>query len=407
MTKFKVLHVIPSISPVRGGPTQVVLNLVRSLRQAGIEAEITTTNDHGQTVLDVPLNQKVEYEGVPVWFFPRFAAPTEPLNPNISLGGDRAFLFSFAWTKWLWQHLRQYDILDHHYLFSYGSTAAAKIARSQNIPYTVRTMGQLSPWALAQSRRKKQLYGLLLERGNLNHAAAVHCTTPGEAQDVRNFGVTAPTAVIPLGVTLRPTLPNAAKRLRQRYQIEAETPVILFLSRLHYKKRPPLLLKALKSLKSQYNFHLLLAGSAENPEYLTELKQLTKTLNLQDRTTFTGFVEGEDKDLVLQGSDLFVLPSFAENFAIAVAEAMAAHLPVIITPEVQIAPDVAQAEAGIVVQGEEEILRDAIAHFLQFPQKRRIMGQNGRKLVETRYSWPTIAQQLITLYAEILQVPLS
>ncbi|NEO28467.1 MAG: glycosyltransferase, partial [Kamptonema sp. SIO4C4] len=129
---------------------------------------------------------------------------------------------------------------------------------------------------------------------------------------------------------------------------------------------------------------------------------LTQQLGLQQQVTFTGFVAGEDKDLLLQGSDFFVLPSYAENFAIAVAEAMAASLPVIVTPNIQIAPDITAAESGIVVQGEQGELGRAIAALLSSPQKRAEMGHNGKNLVRSRYSWQAIIQQLIPIYQDII-----
>ncbi|NJL02055.1 MAG: glycosyltransferase [Spirulinaceae cyanobacterium SM2_1_0] len=397
---MKVLHVIPSIAAVRGGPTQVVLNLGRALRDRGVEVEIATTNDSGATVLDVPLQQRCEYRGLPVWFFPRFGGE----QPGVSLGGDRSFLFSAPWTRWLWQNLRHYDVLDHHYLFSYGPTCAGAIARWQGIPYTVRTMGQLSPWALAQSRRKKQLYSRLIERRNLNRAAAVHCTSDGEAQDVRNFGVSAPTLVLPLGVQVGATIPDAGQQLRQRYGIAPTRPILLFLSRLHYKKRPELLIEALGRWRSQQpeaDFHLLLAGTAAAAEYEAQLRQQVQDCGLGDRVTFAGFVTGADKELVLQGSDLFALPSYAENFAIAVAEAMVAGLPVVVTPAVQIAPAIVAAQAGLVVPGEAAAWQAALASLLTDASQRQHFGANGRQLATERYSWPVIAAQLTTAYMAI------
>ena len=187
---MKVLHVIPSVSPTLGGPTQAVLNLVKALRQCGVDAEIATTNHNGSALLDVPLNQRIEYKQVPVWFLPRFSPPM------------KEFIFSAELTRWLWHHIRDYDLLNTHYIFSYASTCAGAIARRQGIPYLVRTIGQLTPWALAQSRLKKQIYTFLIERHNLNCAAAIHCTSGGEAEDVRNFGIKTPTLTLPLGVTI-------------------------------------------------------------------------------------------------------------------------------------------------------------------------------------------------------------
>lgn len=388
---MKILQVIPSVSPALGGPTEVVLNLVKALREGGVDAEIVTTNDNDTNLLDVPLNQRIEYEQVPVWFLPRF-------NPPI-----KQYIFSPAITNWLWQNIRNYDILDNHYLFSYSSTCAGAIARWQNVPYTVRTMGQLAPWALAQSRLKKQVYSFLIERHNLNRAAAIHCTSDGEVEDVRNFGIKTPTVTLPLGVNQPDIWPQAKQKIRQIYGIDRETPIVLFLSRLHYKKRPDLLIKSVKNLVAkEYKFHLLLAGSGET-DYLNYLQELVGDLGLTGNITFTGFVTGQDKDAILQGSDIFVLPSFSENFGIAVAEALAHGLPVIITPDIQIAPEIATAKAGLVVPGEEEALANAIAQLLASPQQRQIIGENGKNLVKQRYSWSTIAANLADVYRSIIK----
>ncbi|MFB2898177.1 glycosyltransferase [Aerosakkonemataceae cyanobacterium BLCC-F50] len=384
---MKVLHVIPSISPTLGGPTQVVLNLVKALRECKIEAEIVTTNDN----VDVPLYECTEYEQVPVWFLPK---------SSLSL---KEYFFSPAITKWLWQNIRNYDILDNHYLFSYASTCAGAIARWQNIPYTVRTMGQLAPWALAQSQRKKQIYSLLIERHNLNRAAAIHCTSEGEAEDVRNFGIKTPTVTLPLGVNQPETLPDAKQKIREIYQISPTTPIVLFLSRLHYKKRPDLLIRSLSKLAlNQTKFHLILAGTGE-PEYLQYLQNLVLDSGLTAQTTFSGFVTGKDKDLLLQGSDIFVLPSFSENFGIAVAEALANGLPAIVTPDIQIAPEISRANAGLIVPGEEAAVANAIAQLLSTPEQRYQLAENGKKLVKERYSWNAIACQLTEVYRTIIE----
>lgn len=389
---FKVLQVIPSLASVRGGPTEVAINLTKALRKKGVIVEIITTNDNGEEMLEVPLNKLITYRGVPVRFFARF---------DVELGRDRGFLFSTRLTQWLWENIRNYDILDNHYLFSYSSSCAAAIARWFNVPYTVRTMGQLSPWALAQSQRKKEIYAALLERKNLNKAAAVHCTSCGEVEDVRKFGITTPTITLPLGVNLPDIIPNAKKKLCYEYNLNSDLPILLFLSRLHYKKRLELLLQSLQQLKEQQSFYLLIAGTGETA-YINQIKQQIRELNLEANCQFIGFITGETKDLVLQGSDLFVLPSYAENFAIAVAEALAAGTPVVITPEIQIAPNITAAQAGLVVEGTAEAFQDAIAQLLQSPELRSQYGQNGRKLVQERFVWDAIAQQLIPIYQSII-----
>ena len=393
---MKVLHVIPSICSTLGGPTEVALNLVSALREYGVDTEIVTTNYGGVKPMDVPLNQRVDYTfkadkdvSVPVWFLP-FTPPT-----------IKEFVFSRQLTTWLWQHIDNYQILDNHYLFSYAPTCAAKIARLKGIPYTVRTMGQLTPWALSQKQLKKQAYTFFVERHNLNQAAAIHCTTHAEAENVRKFGIQTPTITLPLGANSAAPIANAKAKLRQKYNIASDKPIVLFLSRLHYKKRPELLLQSLDRLKSQgHDFHAVFAGSGE-PGYVDSLQQLVTSLGVEEQVTFTGHVEGADKDLLLQGSDLFALPSYSENFGIAVAEALSAGLPVVITPEVQISDDVKAANAGAIVSGDVESVTQAIAKLLGSSQLRQELSTNAQYLAQTRYSWQAIARDLAAEYEAI------
>lgn len=399
---MRVLQVIPSVGPVRGGPTEIILNLVRELRQFGIDTDIVTTNDNGADVLDVPLYQKIEYKGVSIQFFPRFSGPVK----GLTFTSDKGFLFSADLAQWVWQHARDYNILHTHYLFSFAPTCAAAIARQQKIPYIVTPYGMLTAWALAHQRLKKQVYSII-ERHNLNQAVAIHCSTPEEAQDVRNFQVSTKSFIIPYGVHLPIEQPQAKQHLHAVYGIPDTTPIVLFLSRLHPKKRPDLLIEALSKLASlNHDFHLIVAGSGE-PDYENYLNNLVTSLGLQSRTSMAGFVIGKEKDLLLQGSDLFVLPSFSENFGIAVAEAMAAGLPVIITPDVQIAPDVAAEQSGLIVEGEVDAVADAIAKLLASPELRHQLGENGKRLVSHRYCWNAIASNLSGIYRSIVdQQPL-
>ena len=385
---MKILHVIPSLSPALGGPTYVALQTVKAIRMLGIDAEIVTTNHNGTETLDVPLACLTEYEGVPVWFLPVTSTLKE-------------YIFSASLTKWLWQNLARYDLLDNHYLFSYAPTCAAAIARYQQIPYTIRTQGQLTPWALRQSPIKKQLYTLAIERRNLNNAAAIHCTTPQEAKDLRNFGIHTPSITLPLGVEPVTQIANAPLELRKTYNLPGDRQIILFLSRLHPKKRPELLVHAFQQITARHhNCQLVLAGSGD-PDYVKSLQQLVLEYNLSDRTTFTGFVTGYEKNLCLQGADLFVLPSHSENFGIAVAEAMTAGLPTIITPGVQISDDIAAAEAGIIINNLDELV-DAIEKLLRSKAKRSHLGQNAVKLTKAKYSWEGIATQLVGHYQKAI-----
>ncbi|MBT9314580.1 glycosyltransferase [Leptothoe spongobia] len=388
---MKVLHVIPSVSPSLGGPTHVVLNLVKALITKGIDAEIVTTNDDRDDVLDVPTRQRVIHKGVPVWFLPRFSPPL------------KEFIFSPALFQWLWKNAPDYDVIHSHYLFSFAPTCAGITARQNDVPYIVRPLGQLSPWALKQSQTKKRIYSFLFEEHNLRSAAAIHCTSTGEVEDVKKIGIQTSTATIPLGVDVPAVIPDATRQLYQVYEIPNGRFTLLFLSRIHYKKRPELLLQVVHQLVYRgKDIHLLLAGTGEK-DYIGKLKDLVSSLNLNGRVTFTGFVQGRDKDLLLQGVNAFVLPSFSENFGVAVAEALVSGLPVITTPGVQISPEIASAKAGLIVEGEEDYLSQAIEKLMSDPELQKEFSKNGKKLAQQRYSWDVIAEQLINVYEIVIE----
>ena len=235
----------------------------------------------------------------------------------------------------------------------------------------------------------------------MNQATAIHCTTDAEAQNVRNFGIPAPTFTVPLGVSLPDPVPDARDRLRRQYEIAGDRPIILFLSRFHPKKRPDFLLDVLAQLPDHLPFHLLLAGDGE-PDYRRQLEAQIQTLGLSDRVTLPGFIQGDAKAIALYGSDLFVLPSYGENFGIAVAEAMAAGMPVIVTPAVEIADDIAQAGAGWVVPDEATQWVAALQSAIAEPTQRYNRGQRGQTLAQTRYNWTEIGHELAAHYARIL-----
>ncbi len=387
---MKVLHVIPSIAQVRGGPSQAIIEMVRALLAHGIDAEIATTNDNGPDLLHVPLGQRIEYEQVPVWFFPRFSPSIKSL---------REFAFSRQLTTWLWQHITEYDLVHVHAIFSYASTAAMAIARLKRLHYVVQPHGLLCKWSLQQGAGKKQIYLTLAESANLNHSQTLLFTSLAEQQEVSKLALKPPCFILPLGLSIPASIADARYRLRQLLQIPASEPVILFMSRLHPKKGLDYLIPALGKLAHQ-RFTFVLAGSG-SPDYEAEIDHLLVSAGISARTYRSGFVADEMKDIFLQGADIFALTSHSENFGVVVLEALAVGLPVLLTPGVALASVVEQDRLGYVVDLDVAAIASTLQHFLSYPQAAKEMGDRARSLIIEKYTWNHVTTNLIDIYTGI------
>ncbi|MEH2348529.1 MAG: glycosyltransferase [Nostoc sp.] len=388
---MKVLHVIPSVPQVRGGPSLVVLDMVKALRTNNVDAEIATTNDNGDCLLDVPLQKLIQYKQVPVWFFSRF-------SPTVKI--VREYAFSWQLTAWLWDNISQYDILHIHAIFSYASTMAMAIARLKNVPYIVIPHGLLSEWSLQQSARKKQIYMRLIEQANLNHSQGIHLTSQLEQQEVAQLELSAPSFVLPHGLSHPPQIPHARSLLRQHLNLPADEPVILFLSRLHPKKGLDYLIPALGKL-THHRFTFAIAGSGSQ-EYEAEIESALVSNGIRDRTYIAGFVAGETKNLFIQGSDLFALTSHAENFGLAVLEALAGGVPVLVTPGVALAAIVQKHQIGYVPELDVLAIAKDIEEYLTHPQEAKAMGARARQIIREQYTWDKVAAKMVDIYQAII-----
>lgn len=394
---MKVLHVIPSVGPVRGGPSRAVLEMVRELRLQGVDAEILATDDNGVDRLPVVLSQRVEYaidsdQTVPVWFFPRYSP---------SIAAVREFAFSASLTSWLWRRITDYDIVHVHALFSYASTLAMTIARLRGVPYVQRPIGQLCHWSLQQSPLKKQLYLNAIERANLQSSQFLHFTSVQEQQEAQSLGLKTPGCVLPHGLTLPRAIPEAGKQLRQQLQIDQNIPIILFLSRLHPKKGLENLIAALGACQN-FPFAFVIAGNG-TPEYEAEIHRHLVAAGIEQRTHSIGFVSGERKNLMLQGADLFALTSYSENFGIAVLEALAAGTPALLTEGVALSTTVAERQLGWVTQPEQSSITASLQQFFANPILAQAMGDRARQVVQQEFTWSQVIAKLIDRYTEVLQ----
>jgi glycosyltransferase involved in cell wall biosynthesis len=285
----------------------------------------------------------------------------------------REFAFSGSFTTWLFKNIAKYDAIHVHALFSYTSTVAMAIARLKNVPYLVTPHGLLCEWSLQQSQQRKQAY----------------------------LKLRSPTFILPLALTAIPAqIPNAAKLLRQNLECPIDEPIILFLSRLHYKKGLDYLIPALGKLRDR-RFTFVIAGTG-TPAYEAEIQALLVSAGIEERTQMLGFVEGEQKDLLIQGADLFALTSHSENFGISVLESLVVGTPVLVTPGVGLATVVRDRHLGYVSDLDIEAITQALDRYLADLDRAKLMGENARQFTLEHYTWDKIATDLVRVYQSLV-----
>lgn len=383
--RMNVLHVIPSLGPLRGGPSTALPAMVQGLARSGLTVHVATTDDNGRGRMKVPLGEPVVQGGVTTRYFPR--------QTNF-------YTASWPLTRWLARHVRDYDVLHIHALFSYPSTAAAFVARRHRVPYVLRPLGTLNHWGMAHRRPWLKRASLrLIERRILAGASAVHYTSDGERREARELGLGGRSVVIPLGVD--PAAfegPGAPERLFRTNPQLVGRPIVLFLSRVHPVKGLDILLPAFAELRRRRpEVALLIAGEGER-DYLARLRADAQRLGVADHVVWAGFLAGDDKRAAFAAATLFVLPSYSENLGIAALEAMAAGLPVIVSDRIGFAAAVQQSEAGIVLPCDAGALASALERLVSDTDLRRRLGANGDRLVRERFSVEATTRDLIALY---------
>jgi len=381
---MRVLHVIPSLAVADGGPRQVVLNVCERLAAAGVEAEIATT-----ALLDELQHLTAASEEVRVWMFSRSAA--------------RVWKYSGGLAKWLRTHAADYDLIHAHAAFTFSTWAARCAAERAGVPLVISPHGTLSPYSLQRKWLRKWAYWQLVERRNLRAASWLHATTPAEQEELQSLLPGQRVECVALGVGQAawhaPRQPGA---FRRRYGISEHCPLLLFLARLDPGKGlADVLLPALAGLE-QVQLAVVGDPAGGQANYLTQVKAEIERLGLTTRVSLLGAIYGDERWAAYDDADVYVLPSYHENFGLSVVEAMARGVPCVVTPGVQCGVYVEQAEAGRVVAQDQAALRAAIAELLARPAAERYaMGCRGIQYVRQHMTWNQTAQKLVELYRSV------
>jgi len=386
---MKVLHVIPSVSPVDGGPSYAMPLIARTLAGLGVDVDVATTDDDGPGLhLDVEHGKRVEASGYGIRYFRK---------------QSDFYKVSLPFRRWIRRHVGDYDVVHIHAMFSYLSNCAARAARQSNVPYVVRPLGVLNRWGIKNRRPLlKSLSLRFIEEPILERAAAIHYTSGQERIEAEQGGAVSWGVILPLGIDLAPfqKLPDQS-RFWQRFPIAARRPLVLFLSRIDPKKGLDLLLEAFRQVLPARPDALLIVAGDGDKSYVESLVALAQRLQIEDSVVWTGRLDGEEKMSAFAAASVFVLPSHSENFGIAAVEALAAGLPVILGEGVAISADVQECEAGLVVRPDAGAVARAIMGLLGDPALRSRCAGNGRRLVHDKFSLEAMGQGLVSLYEKV------
>jgi glycosyltransferase involved in cell wall biosynthesis len=333
---FRILHTISSVNPAGGGPIEGLKQLAAVNERHGHRVEVVS--------LDDPESPWVK---------------TCPVRCHAMGPSSAIYHYSPRFVPWLRAHRHEYDVVIVNGLWQYTSFGSWRALHDTPTPYFVFTHGMLDPWFKRRyplKHLKKWLYWPWAEYKVLRDATAVLFTCEEERRLARqsfwlykcdefvvNYGTSAPTGD-----------PQSQRALfLERFAHLRDKRCLLFLGRVHEKKGPDLLFHAfatlLKRLPSEQSrdLHLVMAGPDDHA-FGREMKALAASLGIADRVTWTGMVSGDLKWGAFHASDAFVLTSHQENFGIAVVEALACGVPVLISNQVNIWREIQQAGAGFV-----------------------------------------------------------
>lgn len=389
---MRVLHVIPSLSPTSGGPSFALPAMVRSLQPHEVQIVAAATDDDGpgRRLPGIIHGVETTQDGWSAVYFPK---QTE------------FYKVSLPMRSWLRAHVHEFDVVHIHAVFSFASLVAGRAAAARGVPYIVRPLGVLNRWGMQNRRRLvKALSFRLFDLPMLKKAAAMHYTSRMELEDAARFGLTNLQRVIPIGIDLAPfhSLPPRTVFSAQ-FPETAATRNLLFLSRIDEKKGLDLLIAAFAKVRPQQPETRLIICGEGDPVYVADLKQRAQELGIAEHITWAGFMQGEMRLAAFAAAELFVLPSYSENFGIALLEAMAAGLPCISTDQVALAVEAAADGAVCAVACEESALSEAMRSLLGDTGERARLAKAAKQTAINRYSLKAMGAGLKDLYESVIR----
>lgn len=288
------------------------------------------------------------------------------------------------------------DLLHVHGIWLDRQWAALQWQKRTGRPVVLSPRGMLDPWAVNNSAWKKKLAGALFANESLRKASCIHALCRSEAESIRAYGLKNPIALIPNGVEL-PLIDR-----QQPAGDDHRSRNLLFLGRIHPKKGIAELLRGwaeiVRRRPAEMGEWKLLVAGWDDGGHQAGFERLRDELGLAGSVEFPGAQFGEAKEQLLRSVDAFILPSHSEGLPMSVLEAWSYGLPVLMTDFCNL-PEGFSVDAALRIEPTPEAIAAGIEKLVaQSEAERSLMGLRGRKLVEEKFTWPRIAQEMKAVY---------
>ena len=369
------LIVINSVADTAGGSMRAAVNIAEAMAADGVRVTFTAPTVRGRQQRTIDLMDA----GVTRHLFPA-------TRPSARFGGSIRHLW------WLARNIGSFDQVQLHSLFALSTLYTVLLCRARGVPLLLWPHGSLDPFDLRKHARLKRLIGKVATRRVLDHCSALLFTTAHESATAVTYGSSTPHEVVVLPVRPLPELAADQTAWRQRHGVPPDVPIVLFLGRIDYKKRIPLLVETL-SMLHRADAQLVIVGDGAASERTLVLETADR-FGVADRVHLTGWLEGDDRVAAFAAATVFALLSDAENFGLSIVEAMSVGCPVVISDGVHLAADLARAGAAVCVPRDAESAAEAIDRLIEDPQEAARIGEQARALVAREFAPAAVAARL-------------
>ncbi len=384
---FVTTHYPPSSG--FGGVCESAFGLSKALAEAGLCVNVITS--------DATKNSRIPFTA-----FAEMEHPTLHIYPFRYFYNERS-CFSFEAKNLIKDLVLKSDLVYVNGIYTHPATLGARYARKRGKPHIVAIRNGLDPWMMKIKRAKKMLGFMLYVKADLKGATCIHATARQEVDVCLKMGIKGPFTIIPNGINSSEftSLPKS-ERAENFWPVLKHRKVVLFLSRLSKQKGLDMLIPVWDHIMKKHPDAVLVIAGPDYLYYGNYIRSLAQDSIFCDTIFFTGNVTGERKLSLYSRADIFVLPSYSENFGNVVAEALVCGVPVITT---QATPwsEVQKYDCGRWVPVGQNAIAEALDELLSMTHKKRSeMGQRGKNFILKHYTWDIAARKMIAVYRAIL-----